>query len=244
MGNIKTYRRIKWTAFAVILMIAAVGYWQLRGVLSVEYVAEREEDLRDWQQDAPLTVGLIALVSYSVAAGLSLPIATGMTLICGWYFGFWWGLLIASFGSTAGATIAFLICRYLFRDWAQKALGNRLRAVNVALERDGAFYLFTLRLVPVVAPYFIINAVMGLTRMSAVTFWWVSQLGMLPNTAVYVYAGSTIPTAGELAEEGFATVMDWQLLLALTLLAVFPLAAKLAANRFIAVAALDRKTKD
>ncbi len=220
--------QLKWKLPALILisLVVAIGYWQLRDVLTFEYLAARESALRQFQDDRPLRVFMIALAIYTVVAGLSLPVAMGMTIACGWYFGFWQGLAVASFGSTAGATLAFLISRYLFRDWAQQKMSDRLGPINDAFEREGVYYLLTLRLLPFVAPYFIVNAVMGLTRISAFTFWWVSQLGMLPGTAIHVYAGSTVPTIGELSERGVVTLMNWQLLLALTLLAIFPLLIK------------------
>jgi uncharacterized membrane protein YdjX (TVP38/TMEM64 family) len=224
---------VRWKLLALLVGVAivAVGYWQLRDVLTLEYLAAQEATLRRWQEDRPLVVFLIALLIYTVVAGLSVPVATGMTVVCGWYFGFWVGLVVASFGSTAGATIAFLISRYLFHDWAQSKVAGRIKPINEAFERDGAFYVFAVRLLPVVAPYFIVNVVLGLTRVRAVTFWWASQLGMLPTTAIYVYAGSTVPTMTKLAEQGVRSLMNWQLVLALTLLAIFPLATKIALDR-------------
>jgi len=122
--------------------------------------------------------------------------------------------------------MAFLISRYLFRDWIDSKFGERLASFNTALEKEGAFYLFTLRLVPAV-PFFVINAVMGLTRLKTVTFWWVSQLGMLAGTAVYCYAGSRIPSLQAISEEGIKAVFTrsqmFQITAAFILLGVFPL---------------------
>lgn len=218
-----------------LLLAAVVGvggalYWLLGDFLSLEYLASQEAQMRAWQVDFPLITALVALAVYVAVAGLSLPGAAALTLVCGWYFGFWQGLLIVSFGSTGGAMVAFLISRYLLRDWVQSRMQERLGRIDEAFEREGAFYLFTLRLVPAV-PFFIINAVMGLTKIRAVTFWWVSQLGMLPGTAAYVYAGSTVPSLRSLADDGVGGVLSWQMLLAFAILGILPLAIKKTVTR-------------
>jgi uncharacterized membrane protein YdjX (TVP38/TMEM64 family) len=137
---------------------------------------------------------------------------------------------VVSFGATAGSTLAFLLSRYLFRRAIRERFGERLRRFDAALEREGVFYLFTLRLLPVV-PFFIVNLVMGLTPLRARTFWWVSQLGMLPGTAVYTWAGSTIPSLTELAEHGVRGVLTWEIFAALALLACFPLVIRAVLRR-------------
>ena len=122
-----------------------------------------------------------------------------MSLAYGWFFGFVAGMVLVSFASTSGATLAFLMSRYLFRDAFEHRFGHRLKAFKEELARDGAFYLFTLRLIPAV-PFFVINVVMGLTNMRVRTFWWVSQLGMLAGTCVYLYAGSSIPSIDQIVD--------------------------------------------
>lgn len=212
----------------LLAVVAGVGgtlYWLLRDVLSLAYLASQEAQMRAWQVDFPMITAIVALAVYVAVAGLSLPGASVLTLVCGWYFGFWEGLLVVSFGSTGGAMIAFFISRYLLRDWIQSRLRERLGRFNEAFEREGAFYLFTLRLVPAV-PFFVINAVMGLTKVRAATFWWVSQLGMLPGTAAYVYAGSTVPSLQSLADDGVGSILSWQMLLAFAILGILPLAIK------------------
>lgn len=128
-----------------------------------------------------------------------------------------------------GATLAFLLSRFLFRDFIQDRFGDRLENFNQSLEREGPFFLFTLRLVPAV-PFFVINAVMGLTPIKTTTFWWVSQLGMLAGTVVFVYAGSSVPSLQTLAEERINAVFTprqfTQILLAFVLLGTFPLAVR------------------
>ena len=203
------------------LVIGGLAY-TFGDVLDLDYLAEREAMLRDYQRSSPVLVFLLAFLLYVVVTGLSIPGATVLSLVFAWYFGFWRALVLISFASTGGATVAFLLSRYLLRDWVEQRFGERLAAFHRNLEREGAFYLFTLRLMPVV-PFFVINLVMGLTRMKASTFWWVSQLGMLPGTAAYVWAGSSVPTLGELAEQGGGGVMRWQLIVAFAILGVFPL---------------------
>ena len=210
---------------AFVLAVATAVYSQFRDVLSIDYLASQELQLRQWQVNFPFLTAVAAVAIYVFVAGMSLPGAAVLTLVCGWYFGFWEGLLVVSFGSTGGATVAFLIIRYLLRDWAQSKMRDRLAGINEAFEREGAFYLFTLRIVPAV-PFFVINAVMGLTKVRASTFWWVSQIGMLPGTAAYVYAGSTLPSLAKLAENGVGSVLSWQLVVAFVVIGVLPLAIK------------------
>jgi uncharacterized membrane protein YdjX (TVP38/TMEM64 family) len=123
------------------------------------------------------------------------------------------------------------LTRYIFRDLVQNKFAARLTAINEAFEREGAFYLFSLRLIPAV-PFFVINAVMGLTTISVWTFWWVSQLGMLPATFAYVYAGSSVPSLQTLESEGVGSVLKWQLLLAFVIIGLLPLVIKRILTRF------------
>ena len=213
---------------AAALLVVAMRY---RHLLALEFLAEREAALVARRRERPLVVYGTAFLVYVAVTGLSLPGSLPLTLSYGWFFGFWRGLLLVSFASTAGATVAFLGSRYLFRDLVQHRFAAQLVRVNEAIQREGAFYLFLLRLTFFV-PYIVINPVMGLTPMRATTFWWVSQLGMLPATALYVWAASTVPTFRELAEGGVQGLLDWKLFVALLLLGVFPLAVKKIAERF------------
>jgi len=154
---------------------------------------------------------------YIAVTGLSLPGATVLTLAGGAIFGLFWGTVIVSFASTIGATLAFLAARFLFRDAVSDRFGDRLNAVNEGIERDGAFYLFTLRLVPLF-PFFVINMLMGLTALKTRTFYWVSQIGMLAGTLVYVNAGTQL---GKL--DSLAGVLSPGLIVSFALLGVFPL---------------------
>lgn len=210
---------------ALLVTAAAVGYWRFRGVLTLDHLADRESVLRDYQLNHPAITLALVFGIYVAVTGLSLPFAAVLTLVCGWFFGFWQALLIVSFASTAGSTVAFLCSRFLLQDTVRSRLGDYLERFDEALQREGAFYLFSLRLVPFI-PFWIINLVMGLTPLRTATFWWVSQVGMLPGTAVYVYAGANFPTARELADNGVKGVLNPELVVAFTLLGTFPLLAK------------------
>ncbi len=211
--------------FVLFLVALAFGLWMFGDSLSLGSLASREAELRQYQANYPVLVYGIALLIYVSVTGLSLPGAAGLTLLFGWYFGFWRGLVLVSFASTTGATLAFFLSRYLFRDTIQNRFGDRLAAFNKSLEQEGAFYLFTLRLIPAV-PFFVINVIMGLTPIRPRTYWWVSQLGMLPGTAVFVYAGSSVPNLTTLAEKGVGGILTPQLIVAFVLLGIFPLIVK------------------
>jgi uncharacterized membrane protein YdjX (TVP38/TMEM64 family) len=187
--------------------------------------------LRQYRIDSPWLAAVMATFIYVTVAGLSIPGAAILTLVYGWYFGFWQSLVIVSFGSTGGATLAFLLTRYFFRDMIQQKFASRLQSVQNAIEREGAFYLFSLRLMPAI-PFFVINALMGLTRIHVATFWWVSQIGMFPATVAYVYAGSQFPSLQKMASEGVGKVLSWQLLLAFAIIGLMPLLLKWMLGRY------------
>lgn len=204
---------------ALALLVAALGL-TLSGGFSLEMVRERLTGLEEARAARPLLLGLVAFGAYVAVVALSLPVAVWMTLAIGALFGFWWGLVIVSFASAAGATLAFLAARFLLRDWVQARFGDRLRGINEGVARDGAFYLFSLRLIPVV-PFFAVNLLMGLTPMKARTFWWVSQLGMLAGTAVYVNAGTQLARI-----ESLSGIVSAPILLSFAALGLFPWAAR------------------
>ena len=228
----------RWIVKVIMLgaLFAVIGYvlFQYRDALTLANIARHESEFRQFQADHPAGVFAVVFLIYVLVTGLSIPLATVLTLAYGWFFGFWRALIVVSFASTAGSTVAFLLSRYLLRDLIRRRFGDRLKKFDDALERDGAFYLFTLRLTPVV-PFFVVNLVMGLTPMRARTFWWVSQLGMLAGTCVYVNAGASIPTAADLADYGVSGLLTWQLFIAFLLLGLFPLAAKRVMARFASV---------
>ena len=195
--------------------------------LSLEGLQKGIGQLTAWRDSAPWQVTAIFFVVYVLSTALSLPGATVLTLAAGALFGLGMGLLIVSFASSLGATLAFFMSRYILRDWVQARFGHRLSTINEGVERDGAFYLFTLRLVPVF-PFFLINLLMGLTKMRARTFYIASQLGMLAGTVIYVNAGTQLAQLKSLS--GIASP---GILISLALLGVFPWIAK-AVLRFIA----------
>ncbi|MCA9135573.1 MAG: TVP38/TMEM64 family protein [Planctomycetales bacterium] len=221
----------KWKLVAfVVIAIALVTIGILfRDALSLQSLAKRETQLRAFQSEHPIAIYAIAFAVYVAVTGLSLPGATALTLVYGWYFGFTGGVVLVSFASTSGATLAFLSSRYLLRGSVESRYGESMKTFQKRLADEGAFYLFTLRLIPAV-PFFVINLVMGLTPIRARTFWWVSQLGMLAGTMVYIYAGSRVPNLAILADEGIGAVIAptqlFQLTIAFALLGVFPLAVR------------------
>lgn len=220
---------------ALVIAAVGIGYWQFGDALSLERLAEQESALRQFQSDHPVMVYGVAFLIYVGVTGLSLPGATVLTLVFGWYFGFLEGFVLVSFASTAGATLAFLLSRFLLRDSIESKFGSTLEKFNESLRREGPFFLFSLRLIPAV-PFFVINAVMGLTPMKAFTFWWISQVGMLPGTIVYVYAGSRVPDLQALAKDGINAVFSpqqmFQILIAFVLLGVFPFVVRGAMKLF------------
>ncbi|MBB3166905.1 FAD-dependent oxidoreductase [Simiduia aestuariiviva] len=205
----------------ILLLVAIVlglgAFYGLGGEALLE-----PELYRRWLQQQPLMAALGFAAIYILVTALSLPGAALLTLIAGGLFGLGWGLLIVSFASTVGATLAFLTARLLLRDWVQAKFARQLDTINRGVEKDGAFYLFTLRLIPLV-PFFVINLVFGLTRVKTWTFYWVSQLGMLAGTAVYVNAGAEL---GQLDELSVSGILSKEILLAFVLLATFPWLAK------------------
>lgn len=223
-----------WKKFLVLAFVVTIGallFFKFRHALTLDSLAAKEADLRGYQADHPLLVFAWGFIIYVLVTSLSLPGAAILTLVAGWFYGFWKGLLLVSFASTLGATLAFLLSRFLLGEAVQRKFGDRLAKFNEALDKEGAFYLFSLRLIPVV-PFFVINLVMGLTTIRTWTFWWVSQLGMLAGTAVFVYAGSQVPTLKELAEKGAGGILSPGLIVAFVLLGIFPILVKKLFERF------------
>lgn len=204
----------------VVALIGAFFAFDLGQYASLEYLKSVHADVVAEVQANPLTASLIYFVGYVLVTGLSLPGAAVMTLAGGAVFGLVWGLLLVSFASSLGATIAMLISRTLLGNWVQEKYGEQLASINAGLEKDGAFYLFSLRMVPLF-PFFVINLVMGLTPLPAWRFYWVSQVGMLAGTVVFVFAGT------QLAEvESLGDVLSPGLIFAFSLLGLFPLLAR------------------
>ena len=188
--------------------------------IDIETVRGHVDVLAKWRMSNAAFVVVGFFAAYVLVTALSLPLATWMTLAGGALFGFWQGVLIVSFASALGATLAFIAARHLLRDWVRDRLGDRSRPLEAGLARDGAFYLFTLRLIPVV-PFFAVNLLMGLTPIRMLTFYLVSQAGMLAGTAVYVNAGTQLAQV-----EDLSGIVSLPLLVSFALLGLFPWIAR------------------
>ncbi|CEP37714.1 MULTISPECIES: FAD-dependent oxidoreductase [unclassified Halomonas] len=205
------------------LLITAIGVFFLSGAhqwFTLETLKAYQSDFQAAFNQHPWQVAGLFFAVYVSMTALSLPGATLLTLLGGALFGLGWGLLIISFASTMGATLAFLLSRFLFQKPIERRFPRQFSSVNRGVERDGALYLFTLRLVPVF-PFFMINLVMGLTRIKTLTFYWVSQVAMLPGTAIYVNAGGQL---GDL--ESLGGILSPTLIASFLLLAIFPWIAR------------------
>jgi pyruvate/2-oxoglutarate dehydrogenase complex dihydrolipoamide dehydrogenase (E3) component/uncharacterized membrane protein YdjX (TVP38/TMEM64 family) len=213
--------RSRWLLLAALATLAA-AFFALGGhrYLTFENIKQQQVAIDAYYQAHAWQTVLGYFAFYVVVTAASLPGAAVMTLVGGAIFGLGWGTLIVSFASSIGATLAFLAARFLLRDWAQQRFGTALRAINAGIEKDGGFYLFTLRLIPAI-PFFAINLAMGLTPIRSWIFYWVSQLGMLAGTVVYVYAGTQLA-----AIQSPADILSPGLISAFVLVGFFPLIAK------------------
>lgn len=213
-------------ALLLVLIIILFILLDLDRFLTLSYIKESQEKFQQLATKHSLSVIASYMMIYILVTSLSLPGAAVLTLLGGALFGFWIGTLAVSFASTLGATLACFVSRFLLRDWVQKKLGEKISTVNEGIQREGAFYLFTLRLIPIF-PFWAINLVMGLTRMPLRTFYWVSQLGMLAGTIVYVNAGK------ELAKiDAPSDILSPSLILSFVLLGILPITAKKAIHLY------------
>ncbi len=204
----------------VICLIALFRIFNLGDYLSLAYIKESQHkfELLYSENRIPVIAGYMA--TYILVTSLSLPGATVMGLAAGALFGLLTGTIIVSFASTIGATIACFASRFILRDWIQNRFGDKLKTVNKGIDEEGPFYLFTLRLIPLF-PFWLINLVMGLTKMPLKTYYWVSQIGMLPGTMVFVNAGKEL---GKI--ESLSGILSPRLILSFALLGLFPIASK------------------
>lgn len=212
----------RWLTVLVAVVVLAWVYraFDLGSVLSLEQLKESRDGLTAFYAQNRLVMIIAFFAVYVAATALSIPGAVILTLAGGAIFGFWLGLLVISFASSLGALLAFLVSRYLLRDWVQRKFQKPFQAINSGIERDGVFYLLTLRLVPLF-PFWLINLLMGLTQLRAPRFYTVSQIGMLPGTAVFVNAGTQLALINSLGD-----VLSAPLIGSLVLLGIFPLVAK------------------
>ncbi|MEX0729146.1 MAG: FAD-dependent oxidoreductase [Aquisalimonadaceae bacterium] len=207
-------------AGAVVAAIALFYILDLGHFLSLDYLNEQMTQLQSRVESNPAVTATAFFLVYVIATGLSLPGAAILTLASGALFGLWWGTLLVSFASTIGATLAFLTARFLLRTFVERRFRYRLDAINRGINKDGLLYLFTLRLVPVF-PFFVINLVMGVTRMRVLPYYLISQAGMLPATLIYVNAGTQLGRVDSLGG-----ILSPTLLGSFVLLGLFPLLAR------------------
>ena len=208
----------------VAVLIACYFIFDLGQFLNLEYFEAQQGRIAAFTDEKPIQAAAIYFALYVAVAGLSLPGAAILTLVGGAVFGLWAGSILVSFAASIGASFAFLVSRYVLRDTIQSRYGDRLGALNEGVRKDGAFYLFTLRLVPIF-PFFVINLLMGLTPIRLLTFYLVSQIGMLPATIVYVNAGTQLAKIDSLS-----AILSPALIISFALLGIFPLVAKMIIN--------------
>ena len=203
-----------------IAVVFALLFINFRHYLTFEQLQESHEKLRDFYERNTLLTIFSFIAIYVVATAISIPGATVLTLAAGVIFGRWLGTGIVSISSTCGATLAFLISRYLLRDWVQSTFGEKLSKINEGVEKDGALYLFSLRLIPAF-PFFLINLAMGITKIRTGTYFIVSMIGMLPGTFVYVNAGTALASIKSPGD-----ILSAELIGAFALLGLLPIVIK------------------
>jgi len=204
----------------VVGLIAVYKIFDLGHYLTLSYIKASQETFAIFYAEHRAVTIASYVGIYILVTSLSLPGAAVLTIAGGALFGLWVGTLAVSFASSIGATLACFVSRFLLRDWVQGKFGDKLKTINEGIEKEGAFYLFTMRLIPAF-PFFVINLVMGLTPITLLTFYWVSQLGMLPGTMVYINAGK------ELAKvDSLSGILSPSLIFSFVLLGLFPITAK------------------
>jgi len=214
---------LKKVLILVVLTSVVIGAWfvfDLNQYFSFYYIQSQQAAWQQALQDNPLAVALVFFAVYVLVTALSLPGAAVMTLAAGALFGVVYGTILVSFASTIGATLAFIIARYIARDWVQQRFSEQLKTINNGIEAEGGFYLFSLRLIPAF-PFFLINIVMALTPIKVWHFYWISQVGMLAGTVVYVNAGTQLSQL-----ESMQGILSLELILSFVALGLLPLAAK------------------
>lgn len=207
-------------AAVVVLLIVAFRLFELDRYFSLAFLKESRDSLVALYAHQPYLVFGCFFIIYVLVAALALPGAVVVTLAGGAILGLTVGTVVISFASTIGATLACFISRFLLRDWVQTKFGDKLKTINEGMDREGAFYLFTLRLIPIF-PFFMINLIMGLTQLPLTRFYWVSQLGMFPATLVYVNAGKEL---GKI--DSISGILSPSLLISFVILGLFPITVK------------------
>jgi uncharacterized membrane protein YdjX (TVP38/TMEM64 family) len=202
------------------IIVSLFIYFDLSRFLTLDYIKESQARFQNLYQAHRIMVVSVYMVIYILVTALSLPGAAVMTLAGGGFFGLVTGTIVVSVASTIGATCACLASRFILRDWVQSKFGGKLSAINEGIDKEGSFYLFSLRLIPIF-PFFVINLLMGLTKMPIRTYFWVSQIGMLPATIVFVNAGKEIAKI-----DSVAGIASPTLLISFALLGLFPVTVK------------------
>jgi uncharacterized membrane protein YdjX (TVP38/TMEM64 family) len=203
-----------------IILIALFFSFDIAQYLNLAYIKSQQSVIDNYYALNPVRTGLIFFISYILITGVSLPGAGILTLAAGAIFGVIWGSILVSFASVFGATMAFLIARYLFHDYVQDKFKKQLEPINRGIRKEGDLYLFTIRFVPIF-PFFIINNLMALTPIKTLNFALVSQIGMLLPTIIFVNAGTQLAKI-----ESPGDVLSLELIFSFALLGIFPLAAK------------------
>jgi len=204
----------------VLILFSSYFYFDLGNFLSLGYIKESQNSFQSHYLENPITTLLIFFIIYTLITAVSFPGAAVLTLLAGALFGIVVGTIVVSFASTIGATIAMLFSRYMFHDYVKEKLKKSYKKINDGIKKEGAFYLFTLRLVPIF-PFFLINIAMGLTNMKLWTYYWISQIGMFAGTIVYVNAGSQLSNINSLSG-----ILSFNIIVSFVILGVFPYIAK------------------
>jgi uncharacterized membrane protein YdjX (TVP38/TMEM64 family) len=204
----------------VVGLIVVFTRFNLGQYLTLSYIKESQDKFQLLYSEHRVAVIAGYMLSYILVTALSLPGAAIMTLAAGALFGLVTGTIVVSFASTIGATCACFVSRFILREWVQKKVGDKLATINAGIEKEGGFYLFSLRLIPLF-PFWLINLVMGLTKMPLKKFYWVSQIGMFAGTIVYVNAGREL---GKI--ESISGILSPTLIFSFVLLGLFPIITK------------------
>ena len=204
----------------IVIIIYLFNRYDLGQYLTLDYIKENQAKFNELYNQNPFVYILAFFLIYVTITAVSLPGAAILTLLAGALFGLVVGTILVSFASTIGASLAFLMSRFLFREFFQKKFRYFFEKINQGFEKEGKFYLFSLRLVPLF-PFFVINVVMGLTKMDLKSFYWVSQLGMFLGTVIYVNAGSSLANINDLGD-----ILSFNIIISFVLIGIFPILAK------------------
>lgn len=212
-------RKLKLTLLAVLALGLGMVAWYSTSYLSLADLAERERALREVIASRPFASWIVGFVVYFAAS--LIPGTRGKVIVFGWLFGFLPALVLVNVALTLAAIVTFKISRHLLQDTIESRYAPRLVWLNRALDREGAWYVILLRVLPI--SYSLTNYLLGATRLRTRTFWWATHIGLLPGNAVFTFVGSQLPTLGELSRKGVMAFISWEVIAALIVLSVFPL---------------------